>query len=389
MNSTESITNLLARLGKWYAAIPYRCFPSGYALPPLHYYFEITRRCQLRCRMCQYRDFLEKVPVARQSEGELTTQEWRQVIDQTGWFSLITFTGGEPWMRDDCGKLLEYASARRRTHLITNGLLLDDSRRQLCIDLAPSTTGGRGLCFIGISIDGPGSVHDYIRRSPGAFDKVTACVRALSDLRKRSGKKYPLIHVTSVIQPDNFERLPEMAAIVKDIGADIYNLTLEIRYADLLFAAPAQPCDAKTAVVAIAPPAIDPERLKAVLQKIRQSAQNAGIPLRMPRMPDCEIVNYFAGRMALDNFRCLAPWSTLTIDSQGTVYPCLLNACESVRLHKLRHIWNGKRMRSFRQTCRKPLPSLCGGCCELLSIHGAGNNAGSGDPAYNNQEHLL
>lgn len=366
MSAAESLASLLARLGQWYAAIPYRFFPAGYALPPLHYYLEITRRCQLRCRMCQYRDFLANVPVDRQAEGELTTQEWRQIIDHTGWFSLITFTGGEPWMRDDCGQLLEYASARRRTHLITNGLLMDDTRRQLCVDLAPSNAGSRGLLFIGISIDGPCSIHDHIRRSPGAFDTVTTCVKELSDLRKRAGKKYPLIHVTSVIQPDNFEHLPEMVSIAKDIGADIYNLTLEIRFTDLLFNAQSPPGDGKPSRLPIASPVIDPDRLKAVIQNIRQAAHKFGIPLRMPRMPDGEIVKYFAGRMTLDNFRCLTPWSTLTIDDQGVAYPCLLNACESARLHKLRHIWNGKCMRSFRQTCRKTLPPLCAGCCELL-----------------------
>jgi len=39
---------------KLHTAIPYHLSSGGYAFPAWHYYLEVTRRCNLRCQMCQY-----------------------------------------------------------------------------------------------------------------------------------------------------------------------------------------------------------------------------------------------------------------------------------------------------------------------------------------------
>src|SRR5690554_6172327 len=115
-NAMGTITRLYRNWTRLYTFIPYRMMRSGRSFPAWHYFFEITRRCNLRCKMCQYIDWLEATPTRVQMEGELTTEEWLNVVDQTGPFSLITFTGGEVFVRKDFMRIFEHACSKRRTH---------------------------------------------------------------------------------------------------------------------------------------------------------------------------------------------------------------------------------------------------------------------------------
>lgn len=59
------------------------------------------------------------------SETELGTEEWKQIIDRCrkAWIPQVTFTGGEPTMRDDLFELIDYAKWFV-TRLNTNGIKL-------------------------------------------------------------------------------------------------------------------------------------------------------------------------------------------------------------------------------------------------------------------------
>ena len=151
-----SISRLYETAQRLYSEVPYRYFRSGYAFPAWHYYFEVTRRCNLRCRMCQYIDWLENTPAHGQAEGELSTEEWHKVIDQVGRFRFVTFTGGEPFVRKDFMELLEHASRKSRTHFISNTTMMPQDRAEQVVALAPARMGGMGLNFIGTSLEAPG-----------------------------------------------------------------------------------------------------------------------------------------------------------------------------------------------------------------------------------------
>src|SRR5690606_28990644 len=97
--------------------------------------------------------------------------EWLNVIDQTGKFSFITFTGGEVFVRRDFMDIIEHASSKRRCHFISNATMITEDKARRCAELAPSRLGFNGLNFVGTSIDGVGDIHDEIRAQQGAFEK--------------------------------------------------------------------------------------------------------------------------------------------------------------------------------------------------------------------------
>ncbi len=348
---------------RWHSAVPFHLVRNGWALPAWHYFLEVTRRCNLRCRMCQYLEWFDRHKPADLIASELTTEEWRRVIDQTGRWSLITFTGGEPWVRDDFLEILAHASGKRRTHVITNGLLLGEDGTRRCVELAPNRLTGKGLSFLGVSVDGPPTVHDAIRDREGAFDETMAAIRRLAEGRRATGKQCPMIHVTAVVQDANLEALPELAGLCAQAGADVLNLTLEIRFLSHEQLGKVDP--AELAADARELPRLEPERLRKCLDATRHAAEEAGIELRTPDMPDEQILNYHNGGLDLAAFSCRGVWTNVQIGAQGDVFPCFLQKVGSVRENDLATIWNSPEMRAFRRRIRtRPFP-ICQGCCNL------------------------
>jgi MoaA/NifB/PqqE/SkfB family radical SAM enzyme len=342
-------------------AIPYYCFPDGRALPPWHYFFEVTRRCNLRCRMCQYREWYDRYSAKEQKEGELSTDEWKDLVDQTTPRSLITFTGGEVWARRDFPEILEHASKKRYTHFITNGLLLNDDKLQALVDLAPRNLWDTGFCFMGTSIDGTREVHNEIRGRDFAFDKTLDNIRKIKELRK--GRRFPMVHVTSVIQPDNIDVLPDLTRLVAEAGASVYNLTIEVRFLSIENLGEFDPATIKTE--GLEPSQISPTKLSAALDKVRKAASESGIELRLPVMTRDQLLKYHDGGIDLENFACRGIWTNLYIGSKGNAFPCFIYKLGSVRDQRLSELWNGDRMRAFRRRIRKGVLPVCAGCCHL------------------------
>lgn len=364
----------IAALYQWiqraYSEIPFRYLRNGYSFPPWHYYFEVTRRCNLRCKMCQYIDFLEHVSIRKQMEGELSTDEWHRVIDQVQRFSLVTFTGGEPFVRKDFMELLEHASRRARTHFVSNTTMLPEERAERIVALAPRRFGGLGFNFAGTSIEAPGELHDQIRKMRGAFERSMRGVQTLRRLRDRSGKQCPLIHITTVIQQDNVHVLHEMPRVVREFGADVLNLVTETRMHDLPDLGIRDPASVDASEIRW--PRVDRNQLAEALDKTESAAKEMGIELRLPRMPREDLLNYYDGTgINLKNYECRNAWNTLIVGRTGDAYPCWIIRIGNVREHTLQELWNNAAMREFRQTCQKKLFAMCPGCCFLDHKSGA------------------
>jgi len=357
------ITALYRWLVRMYAAVPYNLSRTGRSFPPWHYFFEVTRRCNLRCKMCQYITWLQNTPTKVQAEGELTAEEWLNVIDQTVRWSLITFTGGETWVRKDFGEILDYACAKRRVHVISNATMLTETRARHCVELAPKRLGGRGLNFVGISIDGTREVHDEIRGQRGAFDKSMKGVGTLAETRREMGKSCPLIHINTVILKDNLEVLPQMPRAAAEAGAEVLNLLTEMRAHDLPGLGEADPGSFNQSELAM--PTINVDRLDEVLRETMRAAEEAGIELRLPRTPYEELLTYHEGGYDLAQYDCRAVWTNLYVGAKGGVYPCFIQKVGDVRQNTLREIWNSPAMQRFRLRRREGGFAVCQGCCEL------------------------
>lgn len=361
---------LFQRAKSLYATLPRALAPGGRALPPHVYYFEVTRACNLRCQMCQYIDFLENVPVKEQRVGELTTDEWLDVIAQIEPASLVIFSGGELFVRPDMMTILDAATKRARVHFITNGTMLDDARvAELERRFAPRL-GRKGINIVSISIDGPPAAHDLIRRKPGGFARTAEGIGRLHAARAGRARRVPMLTTTTVIQPDNVDTLAELPALLAELDIDIMNLATETRVQDLADFGKRAPRDIETSEITWA--SIERGRLDEALDRTMAAADAAGIELRMPRMPRADLLDFYDGgtdgvptRLDLSGYDCLTPWFGIAVDPWGSVMSCASYSYGNVREARLADLWNGDRARAFRRTSREGLYDFCPGCCML------------------------
>ena len=133
---------------------------------PFAVHFDVTYRCNERCIHC-YLD--------HDDHGEMTTSEIKGLLDQiaeAGTF-LLTFSGGEIFMRRDIFELLEYA--RRllfNVKIKTNAVMIRQAEAERLLRL--------GIDQIQISIySHRPQVHDFITKLPGALKRSLEAIRFL------------------------------------------------------------------------------------------------------------------------------------------------------------------------------------------------------------------
>ena len=170
--------------------------------------WNLTRRCNLRCRHCYTTSADIPFP------GELTHEQAMAVLDDLAGFGIpaLILSGGEPLSRFDFFQLAERARALNFRHLSlsTNGTRLtgENARR----------VAGLGFDYVGISLDGIGSTNDWFRGVPGAFADALAGVRACKALGVKVGLRF-------TITEDNAAQLPDMLDLCDAEGVDKFYLS--------------------------------------------------------------------------------------------------------------------------------------------------------------------
>jgi MoaA/NifB/PqqE/SkfB family radical SAM enzyme len=160
---------------------------------PTQILLNITYRCCLRCQMCD----IWKSPTIE----ELSLGEWQRILlEFTRWLPrgfYIHFTGGEPFLRDDCVELLCFAAAQEiRTLVNTNGFLIDE---MLAKRIAQS-----GLKYLVISLDGiRAETVDSLRGVAGAYERITTAIQLVNAYKPRG----MLVGISAVITERNLDEL--------------------------------------------------------------------------------------------------------------------------------------------------------------------------------------
>ncbi|HZS94852.1 MAG TPA: radical SAM protein [Chloroflexota bacterium] len=177
--------------------------------PPRLVYWEITKRCNLRCAHCR------AVPGAETDPSELITADGFRLFDELALIGrpLLVLTGGEPLLRDDLLVLANYA--RRRglpSALATNGTLMTRPIARRIVSA--------GFTRVSISLDGPDAeTHDGFRRVAGAFDAAVDGFIHLKELGMA-------LQVNTTVTYHNRDRLEEIYELVRKLGAEAWHLFL-------------------------------------------------------------------------------------------------------------------------------------------------------------------
>jgi heme d1 biosynthesis radical SAM protein NirJ len=169
--------------------------------------WNLTRRCNLRCRHCY------TVSADVDFPGELSHEQAMETLEDLGRFKVpaIILSGGEPLDRKDWHQIA--ARARqfvRMLALSTNGTKIHGETADQVADI--------GFDYVGISIDGIGATNDWFRGVDGAFNDALRGVRALKKRGVKVGLRFCLTEGTH-------KSLPDIIKLCDDEGVDKFYLS--------------------------------------------------------------------------------------------------------------------------------------------------------------------
>ncbi len=156
---------------------------------PLVVGWAITDQCNRKCAYCA---------IWRRPERDLPLEQVTAIIDDLAEAGAlrISFTGGEPLLRQDMGDIISYAHEKGiETKMNSNGSLVKEKIDAL-----------RHLDLLTLSLDGPMEIHDAIR-GRGAFADVQAALRAA----REQGVKTSLATVLTSTNLDAVDAILDIA----------------------------------------------------------------------------------------------------------------------------------------------------------------------------------
>jgi len=165
--------------------------------------FELTYRCNLDCIHCYCKG-------SENLDKELSTAEIKGILDQLHKEAClgITFSGGEPLIREDFSEI--YLYAKRKGFLIdifTNGTLLTEEKQKFLKEYPPRSIE---LTLNGISKE----TYEAITQVESSFDKVMANIKGLVS------RDMPLVIKANCLK-QNKEQIAKIKAFSKELFGKI------------------------------------------------------------------------------------------------------------------------------------------------------------------------
>jgi Fe-coproporphyrin III synthase len=346
--------------------------PSGAALPgALPRPDPITRlpllilsphsRCNCRCLMCDiWRSDARDQLAADEIAHRLT--EWRTLGVER-----VLLSGGEPLMHPRLWELCSHLRAAGiGISLLSTGLLLKRHAADLveyCDDLV-------------VSLDGPPSTHDAIRRVPRAFERLAQGVHAVTDAARLRGASLRISARCTVQRQNHHELratvrtaqslpLQHVSFLAVDVSSSAFNHQVAARNDGIALQADDLPKLAR-----------ELDRLEHEHAAEFSSGFIAESASRLRQ----RLYHYFAAIVGQGQFphnRCNAPWVSSVIEADGTVKPCFFQPAlgKLAASNSLLSILNSPAARRWRAGLNVDRDPICQRCVCTLALQTTADGA--------------
>jgi len=307
---------------------------------PLRVDLALTFRCQNNCVHC-YAGGPHETP-------ELTTEQWKEVIDrlhQIGVF-ILTFTGGEPTLREDLPELLLYGQNKGMVAgLITNGRKLKDKNYV-------ETLEKTGLDFVQVTLEShKPEIHDLMTATKGSWKETVAGIKNVIPTR---------IYATTntTLSKYNASDFLETIDFLKELGVAAFGCN------SLIYSGKAKEISGEFVLPL--------ETLRELLPKIHDKANQLG--LKFLWYTPTQYCRFDPVKLGLGVKSCTAAKISMCVAPNGDVYPCqsYFESLGNILKDDWQEIWNHPlavriRKREYVEPkCKDcPLLQICGGGCPL------------------------
>jgi MoaA/NifB/PqqE/SkfB family radical SAM enzyme len=191
---------LTTRRKKW------RLVRAYLARRPVWCAWQVTYRCNFRCRICSY--WQEPHTPAE----ELTVAQFARGADNLacGGSMLVNLAGGEPLLRADLPDIVAALARQHFPFLTTNGWRVSHDQARALWDA--------GLWGVSVSIDYPDAArHDAQRGREGAWAEA---VRAAETFRDARTAPHQRVNVMAVLTAENQDDIEQVVALAERLGAN-------------------------------------------------------------------------------------------------------------------------------------------------------------------------
>jgi radical SAM protein with 4Fe4S-binding SPASM domain len=307
---------------------------------PLRMDLALTFRCQNDCVHC-YAGGPHETP-------ELTTAEWKSVIDKLsdiGVF-IVTFTGGEPTLREDLPALIHYAQDKGIvTGLISNGRRLKD-------ETFVETLEKSGLDFIQVTLEShKPEVHDSITGDKGSWIETVTGIR-------NAAQSQMYVSTNTTLNKQNEADFLTTIDFIQSLDVDAFGCN------SLIYSGKAPATSQEFALTT--------DELKIILPKIRDKAHLIG--LKFLWYTPTQYCHFNPIQLGLGIKTCTAAMINACVGPNGDVYPCqsYFETLGNILTDSWEKIWNNPlavklRSRDYVEQKCKDCSQLevCGGGCPL------------------------
>jgi Fe-coproporphyrin III synthase len=323
----------------------------------------VHSHCNCRCVMCDIwkREIHEQMKVEdlQRHRASLRTLGVRQVV----------LSGGEPLLHSDLSALCSFFH-EEEIHLIllTTGLLL----------LKRADEVSRLFDDVIVSIDGPGEIHDAIRRVRGAFEVISQGVAAVHlrrpELRvacRTTVQKANYLHLRATVRAAKAAGFDSISFLAADLTSEAFNRPL------------IWPGERQSEIaLTVSEVAGLEEEIELLIQEYGEDKYIAETGEKLRRIP-----RRFREHLRLESPEspvCNAPWVSAVVETDGSVRPCFFHRpVGSVASLSLEEVVNGEKARSFRKSLKVSENPTCQRCvCSLNYPGGELNGRVPLAPAY-------
>ena len=307
---------------------------------PLRMDLALTFKCQNDCIHC-YAGGPHETP-------ELSTVQWKSVIDKLSEIGIfiLTFTGGEPTLREDLPELLLYAQNKGMvTGLISNGRKLKD---KAYVNLLEKS----GLDFVQVTLESQKSeIHDKMTNAKGSWRETIEGI-------KNAVQSQIYVSTNTTLSKNNVDDFLSTIDFIKSLGVDAFGCN------SLIYSGKATDASPEFA--------LSTEDLKTLLPLIRNKAQMIG--LKFLWYTPTQYCNFDPVSLGLGVKSCTAAMINACIGPNGDVYPCqsYFESLGNILAEPWEKIWNhplAKRIRGreyVEDKCKNCNElQVCGGGCPL------------------------
>ena len=303
-------------------------------------------RCNCRCVMCD----IWKTTEAR----EITAAELERHLGDISRLGVewVVFSGGEPLMHSDLFQLARLLRPRGiRITVLSTGLLLDRYSAEIT----------SAIDDVIVSLDGPPEIHNQIRRTPGAFERLAAGVHAIH--RRAPGYS---ISARCTVQALNATYLRGTVETARELGLRSISFVAADLTSTAFNRSTPWPQERQSAIT----PCLS--TLEREIEALIAAYQSSGFIVESQDKLR-RLVSHFRACQGFESHvapRCNAPWVSAVLEPDGAVRPCFFQpAIGNLADGTLAEVLNSPAAVSFREHLDIASNPICQRCvCSLYRV---------------------